>query len=156
MVDTGATGNVAGSQWVDRCAALAQSHGQGTSRTPYDRPKTLDGVGAGASTCKESAVVPIALPDGSTGVFGCMVIDQSPVPALLGKESMMKHNVLLDVKNGNFIVCGEGGYSMKLSPGSRLLRMTMAPSGHWLLPVSEWAKAQPSKAQTVLFTEDDE
>ena len=53
---------------------------------------------------------------------------------------------------------GAGGYSIELSPGSRVLSLEKSISGHLLLPITEWnklpTKADKSFQRVSFFTEE--
>ena len=147
LIDTGAIKPLAGDQWVKRAAAAAESAGRGTSFVPLDRPLSVEGVGNGCNSCTERAVVPIAMEDGSTGTYSPAVVPQSEIPALVGFDTLEKRRVLLDCFNGKYYEIGTGGYDIQLSPGSRLLHLHKAPTGHPMLPATQWDKVKPGPLQ---------
>ena len=54
---------------------------------------------------------------------------------------MHSQRALIDVYNKRMMWIGPGGYKITLSPGSKVLPLENAPSGHLLLPCTEWQKA---------------
>ena len=56
--------------------------------------------------------------------------------------------MFLDAFNGRVYFVGEGGYEIKLSPGSYAVPTRDSPSGHMMLPVSCWGQSQtgPTKS----------
>jgi hypothetical protein len=99
---------------------------------------SIDGVGSQPSTCSTTAVVPIALPEGTLATFSTSLIDQSDVPALWGLNSMTEKAALVDTLHNQVILVGRGGFEMKLSPGSTVLQCQRSPTGHMMLPCSSW------------------
>ena len=62
----------------------------------------------------------------------------SRVPALLGIRSMKKNRTVIDLVNGEIHVCGPGDVRMDLPPGTATFKIEEAPSGHPLLPCTEY------------------
>jgi hypothetical protein len=146
LVDTGAIGNLSGSNWIQRVQKICQEHGQGVSLSDIPRPLTFGGVGSGESTCKLKATVPLAFADGRTGVFNSPVVSESELPALLGLQSMDSRRTVLDLVHNIMYEMGPGDFKIVPSPGSRILNMIRAPTGHLMLPISEWKKVtKPGK-----------
>jgi hypothetical protein len=108
----------------------------------------IDGVGKESSQCSQSAVVPIVLADGRLATYTAPLLDDSHVPSLLGLKSMTAHRVLLDLVNDQYIMTGPGGFQLKLSPGSHVIAMKRAPTGHLMLPASSWDSLQGSNTQS--------
>ena len=154
LVDTGAVGNLTGDRWVSRVQALCEPYKQGVVWEDMAKPLSINGVGQGGSACNKTITAPLALADGSRAQFTAPVIPNSDVPALLGNASMSQHRVLIDVMNKKLFMVGHGGYSLQLSPGSRSLDLETSPSGHLLLPVTEWQKLANATAKEVSFWND--
>jgi len=140
LIDTGAVKNLTGEVTIRRMQALAQQAGQGTDFQDMRSILNVDGVGAGSSSCSKVVTVPIVLSDGRLASYKAPMIDGSEVPPLLGLESMKQHRVLLDLVHNKFIMVGQGGFDLKLSPGSTVLQMQKAKTGHLMLPASEWSR----------------
>ena len=51
---------------------------------------------------------------------------------------MVEQKVVLDPAQLKYFVPGPGGYSITLSPGSKVYELERAQSGHLMLPVTEW------------------
>jgi len=153
LVDTGAIGNLAGSNWVQRVQKICRDHGQGVSTSDISKPLTFGGVGSGESTCRTKASVPLAFEDGRTGMFESPIVGESELPALLGLQSMDSRRTVLDLVNNLMYEMGPGNFSINPSPGARILKMRRAPTGHLMLPISEWRKVtKPGKQLTYLDT----
>jgi hypothetical protein len=142
VLDTGAVFSLSGDQWVNRSKEIGEKFGYGSSVKQLDRPFGIEGVGQGSNKVQQSAVVPIALQHGIVGTFTTNVVAQSPIPALCGLNPMISQRSILDLVNGKMILLGEGGYNLNLSPGSVVLDLERAATGHLILPTSEWSKAK--------------
>ena len=154
LIDTGAVGNLTGDRWVARVQELCEPYKQGVAWEDMAKPLSINGVGQGGSACNKKIIAPLALADGSRAQFSAPVIPNSDVPALLGNASMSQHRMLIDVMNRKLFMVGHGGYSLQLSPGSRSLDLETSPSGHLLLPVTEWQKQANTTAKEVSFWND--
>ena len=149
LIDTGAVGNLSGDVTVKRMAALANARGHGTEYKKLAKVASIDGVGSSASTCSETASVPIALPNGQLASYNAALIEGSEVPALLGLTSMTEKRILVDLIHDQMILVGKGGFEMKLSPGSEVLQCQRSPTGHLMLPCSHWDKLKSFKTGVV-------
>ncbi len=142
LVDCGAISNLSGEQQIQRMAEIAKKQtGMPTTIRPLSRGLRVEGVGNGVQEAVNEAVVPICLADGSLGHYAAPFIPGSPIPSLYGLHSMHAQRTVIDIVNKRLIWVGPGGYQMTLSPGSKILALESAPSGHLLLPVTEWKKA---------------
>jgi len=144
LVDPGAVGNLMGSEWFARQSMRARQHGKQPQVTPLNNALNIEGVGSGSQQCVDKGTVACALRDGTETTFSAPIVPNSEIPALLGLESLSQKRALLDTYSKKLYLVGPGGYSIKLSPGSTVLDLQSAPSGHLLLPVSEFDKLQPS------------
>ena len=142
LVDTGAPKNISGSQWIERAAELAKLAGHGTAIKPLAKRMSVDGVGQNASSCHNAAVVPICMSDGTTAHFETPVITDSPVPALLGLESLERRRSIIDLVHGHLIELGPGGFKLNLPPGSKIRQLQKTPTGHLMLPCTAWEQAK--------------
>ena len=152
VVDTAAVTSIAGDAWVGRSKKLAEQYGHGTSITPLARPFGIEGVGKGSNDVTKQAVVPIALASGVVGAYTANMVEHSNIPALLGLEPLIKQRTLLDLQNGKLILLGEGGYQLKLSPGSAVHNLERSPTGHLMLPTSEWKSVNKTAKQIALLS----
>ena len=73
-------------------------------------------------------------------MYKAPVLAGSPIPALWGLRSLQEHRALIDTFNNKLIEVGPGGYELKLSPGSIIHNLIRAPSGHLILPITEYAR----------------
>jgi hypothetical protein len=140
LIDTGAVGNLVGERTIDRMKQIAKDNGQGSNFTPSDKPGAVQGVGGSSSNIIGTCKVPIRLtaePNGAAS-YEAPVIEGSDVPALLGAASLTAHRALVDTVHDQLILLGPGGMKLTLSPGSRVLPFARSPTGHLMLPASEW------------------
>ena len=147
LIDIGAWDNLVGSEFVARASAEAQSAGHGCAWQKMKRMLSVEGVGKEANTTSDEVTLPICLEDGATGTYTAPVIPSSPLPALLGLNTISKLKGLIDTHNKQIIFVGPGGYKLQLSPGSKLYKLHSAPTGHLMLPCQSWkqAKISPGK-----------
>ena len=150
LVDTGAWDNCAGDEWVrsvaDRALAAHEASDIGEEHKPSStksrKPLHLRGIGGVSQSCEWDVELPVALPrgDGSYSLdrFSTPVIPQSTVPGILGMKSMKNRRVILDLTTNMLHMLGPGNANIELPPGSQTLRMKQCPSGHLLLPISEY------------------
>ena len=145
LVDTGAPKNMTGDAWFLRVSELAKGHGFGSTLLPLKSHISVEGVGAGASSCTQEGTVPIALATGEHAHYRAPIVSNSQIPALLGLESLESRRSILDLVHGKLIELGPRPFKIELPPGSRVLQMQKSSTGHMMLPCSEWGdKGKPS------------
>ena len=148
LVDVGAHDNLVGEEWVRRVQALRAE--MGLSDVTFERlttPLRVEGVGKDAQTCYEKAIVPIALASGETGTFSAPMVPNSSIPALYGQKSLRSNRALIDTTASQLHLLGPGDFRLATPPGSRVYELADSPSGHMILPVTEFAAvAQASRA----------
>lgn len=154
LVDCGAVQNLTGDRWLDRVKAILARFSQGISVKPLARERSVEGVGTGASQICSHADVPICTATGTKGIYSAAVVRDSDLPALLGLEPLEAQRALIDVHNRQIYFVGPGGYDLKLSPGSECHNLVKIPSGHLLLPVTEWHKNKGANSKGLLFKSD--
>ena len=139
LVDTGAPGNLAGSEWTaDHSRELWSADLPAPHYVKRDQPLACSGVGKGKQEAWYDIEVPIALGSGRLDAFHASELPDSATPALLGRLAMKKKRVLLDTFNGKFVMVGPGGYELKLSPGSEIYDTEDSRAGHMMLPCSQF------------------
>jgi hypothetical protein len=150
LIDPGSRGNLCGSVWAQKSALAAIRAGRTKDVAQIVRKEALNvqGVGNGSQRCTYDCKLPIAIRDKTgkvtTGNFITPVVDNSDLPGLLGLESMRANRGILDMHNNIYYMCGPGGANIELSPGSRAFKLLEAPSGHLVLPCSEFDGARGS------------
>jgi len=107
----------------------------------------VSGIGKGSQAAEYEVTVPIAVYDQMTNhimldSYKAPVIPDSPIPALLGLETLVKHRAVINVfaNPPELHFVGPGGIEMKLPPGTKSFHLERAPSGHLMLPVSQFAE----------------
>ena len=152
LIDPGAYDNLVGSKFVERVGAIAQQAGQGMSWQKLKKQLEVEGVGKGADHTNDAVTMPICFEDGTSGTYHVPVIPDSQLPALLGLKALSKYKAVLDTHNKQLILVGAGGYKLQLSPGSKVLALQSAPTGHLMLPCCCWngAKVKPGQPGVAL------
>ena len=125
-------------------------------------PQGVMGVGQHASTATHVAAVPVGMAD--QGIepdddfrYKATVITNSDVPALLGLQSMMASNCILDLRPGKmhmYTTEDANALEIKYAPKKEhlvgRLKMARAQSGHLMLPCSIFSDAQAEPTQLLL------
>ena len=146
IVDIGAYGSLSGDRWVQEQARRAISAGYRPTQKKLTKAMSVSGVGKGAQTVEWEVNLPIAITDHDNNTtlhdFTTPVIPDSDVPGLLGLQSVQRLRGVIDTFSDppRMFCCGPGGYEIKLSPGSSTFPLFAAPSGHLILPTSEFDK----------------
>ena len=144
VIDTAAIGNLQGSVFARRLASLAKESGFLSRETRRTQPLHVQGVGNGSQRCEFDGMIPIAVErdDGvvSLATYEAPIVPDSNIPGLWGLDSLIAKRAIIDCANQEIILCGPGGCKIEPSPGSERLKLKRAPSGHLLLPVSEFRR----------------
>eukprot|EP00973_Karenia_brevis_P067360 9369483-Karenia_brevis.AAC.1 len=109
----------------------------------------VEGVGKTSQSTTTGITMPIAmLADSGQAVCGeyyAPVVgtdaEPSDIPALLGLKSLKKYRSILDMINDKLYLIGPGDPQITLPPGSICLSLEQSPSGHLLIPCTEYRKA---------------
>ena len=91
--------------------------------------------------------------EGEWGDYQAPVLtdDGANVPGLGGLRSKRAMRTLIDTGGNCVIMPGPGGFEIKLSPGSRVVRCEDAVSGHMMVPVSVFeSRSMRSKTKWIL------
>ena len=148
LVDCGAYDNLMGSRWRDRQGSNANEAGL-SMKVTANHHSSIRGVGQGESTASTVVEMPIGIPNHGTGTFTGPVLDNSDIPALLGLRTMEEKYGILDMRpNERCLWFADDARDLKIVPreGAKVqrLQLTQAPSGHLLLPCSDF-KQRPAK-----------
>ncbi|CAK0874738.1 unnamed protein product, partial [Prorocentrum cordatum] len=126
-------------QFVDRQSVVAKTAGCETHFEPAAHPVVVNGVGKGGQQAAHQAVVPIQLNEEPAEFRApCLMGDGAGVPALRGLRSQRQSRAIIDTGGNAVLIPGPGGFSMTLSPGSKVIRCENAISGHMMIPVSDF------------------
>ena len=151
LVDLGSRINIIGQNTEREFAAKAAEYGHKTTYSKRDTVLKINGVGAGHSPCLVEATLPLALKYSDEPIklesyktniaTGC----GKDLPAILGSISMQDKDAVLILRKGKEFMAfpGPGGYKIEWSPGTKLLPMEAAPSGHLVIPCDSFAQAKP-------------
>ena len=68
--------------------------------------------------------------------------DGAAVPALLGMRSMRRKKAVLQMEAGKEMLTfpGDGGYTIEWSPGTVHIPLSIAPSGHYVIPCDQFGQ----------------
>ena len=149
LVDPGAFDNLAGSAWVERMAHLSKLAGHNHKFITLDRPLGVEGVGAGAQEAQKAVIMTGAIKAEGMPVriaqFEAPVLPNSEVPALWGNRSLRRNRAVLDMVNNRLYLCGPGEIQFTPPPGTQVLALETSPSGHLLLPFSDFGTATTTR-----------
>ena len=95
--------------------------------------------------CNSDGIVPVCIKDESgetsLGTFEAPLAPGN-MPALMGRVSMERQRTILDCITHKVYFLGPGDYQQSLEsampPGTRKFQGEIAPSGHWMLPCSNF------------------
>ena len=142
LIDPGSVGNLCGDVWAQECAKEALKHGRNPVQTRRNRPLSVMGVGNGNQTCTHNCTIHVALTQldgtGSVGTYTTPVVANSKLPGLLGLNTMRKNRGVLDMINLQLHMCGPGDVQVTLPPGTKSYQLEVSPSGHLVLPCSNF------------------
>ena len=144
IVDTGAWTNLCGERLAKQLATRAGQHGKKVYDREMKRPLTVAGVGSGQQKCHWEVVAPVAVPtkDGPTGegTFTSPIVQGAGenLPALLGLRSMEQQRAIVDTGGQALILPGPGEVEIVLPPGSVVVPLEKAPSGHLVMVLDDY------------------
>ena len=69
-------------------------------------------------------------------------VPNSDLPALLGLRTLINHGALIDCRNKMLYLCGPGDAKIEPPPGTMVMRLEQSPSGHPLLPISDYGRCK--------------
>ena len=134
LVDPGAHDNLVGDRTIK---AMSEQSGKKIQYKKLLTPMAVEGVGKGGQTADQAGCVPIGL-EGSEGTFTAPIIPDSDLPPLLGMRTLEGRKAILDCGNRRLILPGPGGVHLHLSPGSLVFELEKSPSGHLILPTTNF------------------
>jgi len=163
LVDLGSRVNVIGCSTEKVMSAAAGTFGHYTKYNKKGQALLIRGVGDGHARCDVEASIPIAVQfaEQSTTkeVFQANVATGSgaDLPAILGADSMQKKDGVLCLREGKEFIAfpGPGGYAIQWSPGTKILPMKPAPSGHLVIECGHYDTLAPTgESETISFWTD--
>ena len=164
VADLGSWINVIGSNTAKEFEAEAAKHGQKTTYAKKSKTLNLTGVGSDSAPCKVEASMPIAVQfeenPATIETFHANVAEGcgSNLPAIMGCKSMQDKDAVIVLRKGKemMVFPGPGGYKIEWSPGTKLLPMHSAPSGHMLIPCGKFqdvSKSKNPKGEVMFWTD---
>ncbi len=159
LVDLGSKINAIGKETEREFAAAGQENGFETTYVPRRNRLYVNGVGAGAAKCDYEAIAPIAVKfaehEATKETFQANItegVDEN-LPAILGLDSMQEKDSVIILRKGKEIMAfpGPGGYKIEWSPGTKLLPMVHAPSGHLVIPCDRFKELPKGSAGSEQF-----
>ena len=163
LVDLGSRVNVVGCNTEKVMSAAARTFGHNTKYNKKDQALLIRGVGDGHARCDVEASIPIAVQFAeqttTKEVFQANVATGSgaDLPAILGAASMQEKDGVLCLREGKEFIAfpGPGGYAIQWSPGTKILPMKPAPSGHLVIECGHYSTLAPTEqAETISFWTD--
>jgi len=159
LVDLGSKINAMGAETEKEFAATAEANGYDTNYVPRQNRLWVNGVGAGAAKCDFEVIAPIAVKfaehTATKETFQANITEGvgANLPAILGLDSMQAKDSVLILRKGQEFMAfpGPGGYEIKWSPGTKLLPMEHAPSGHLVIPCDRFKELPSGSASAEQF-----
>ena len=146
LIDPGSVGNLGGDQWAKSLAQHAHRNGYHPSFEKRERPLTVSGVGHGSQSAQYDCKLPVAFRqlDGKTTTLGSVntpTVSNSDLPGLLGLASLRRNRAIIDFEKLQLFFRGPGDYDLakSLPPGTDGFQCELTPSGHLVLPCSEFS-----------------
>ena len=75
------------------------------------------------------------------------IVDNSELPLLLGLQSLRENRSILDMDKLQLHFCGEAGARIEPGPGAVTFQLEISPSGHLVLPCSNFAAGAQQNPQ---------
>ncbi len=137
LIDTGARKGLTGSEWVDRVESMAVANGLAVVRQPTPEMK-VRGVGKFPQVINEEAIVPGYLEDGDAMRCTLSIVPNSPLPALLGLDSMEAQDGIVDTRRTERKMYLGADARIVPGPKTKVLQLYPAESGHLMLPITNY------------------
>ena len=147
LVDPGAWTNLIGADLARKLARRAKEAGHNVTQNRMSNPLNVAGVGSGHQTAKFEMATSITVPttEGPTlHKFEAPIVEGTgaTLPGILGLRSMEAQRGLLDMENRQLILPGPGKIEYTLPPGSMVIQLEKAPSGHLVMPIDDFERVQ--------------
>ena len=115
----------------------------------------MSGVGNGTQECHFDCSLPVALRQSENEQVGgnltIPAVHRSKLPGLLGLTTLRKNRAILDLNTLKLYFCGPGCYDLsgQLPKSTESLQLEVAPSGHLVLPCSEFRSEERNSEYTL-------
>ena len=100
----------------------------------------------GSQACTHNVQLPVAVQlDNGTGflegTYTAPIVPNSSLPALLGLEACHRERAIIDCLNNKLYLAGDGDFDLlkALPPGTKVISLETAPSGHMMIPCADFA-----------------
>ena len=156
LVDLGSLINVVGANTAKDFKNTARKAGYETTVEKRSNRLNVNGVGKGSAPCDTQGTFPIAVQykeqPTQLDSYKANIAEGSGanLPAILGSRSMQDKDAVLLLRQGSEVMAfpGPGGYKIEWSPGTKLLPMKPAPSGHLVIPCDNFSTLpNPARVQ---------
>ena len=151
LVDIGSIGNLAGDAWARTVSKACGRLGWRPEVTERNRPLRVHGVGTQPSEAKHDIKLPIGIKkDNGESLLGSVtmpVVPESGIPGLLGITSLRMKRAIIDLNDNKMYFVGPGDYDLAaaLPPGTECFQCESSPSGHLLLPCTNYESTPSTK-----------
>jgi hypothetical protein len=163
LVDIGSQINVIGRHTHDEFVGAIGKAKKHVAIKPRHKRMLVNGVGAGSAICDNEATYPVAVKfqnkPATEQSYKANIAEGvgSNLPAILGSKSMQDKDAVIVMRKGEEFLAfpGKGGYKIQWSPGTKLLPLTSAPSGHLVISCDNFddLTQQPMKRELVFLTD---
>ena len=76
----------------------------------------------------------------------------SHLPALLGLKALIENGAILDTQNLTLAFCGKEKPKIEYPSGTEIFQLECAPSGHLMLPCSDYQNKKVDAQSVLTFT----
>ena len=154
-------GNLCGDKWAKTVADAAEKAGRKATYEKRGTPLNVSGVGHGSQRCVYDCTLPVALRqcngnvENKEGTILIPSVQHSDLPGLLGLTTLRSQRAVLDFTTLklHFLGPGDSKVDQSLPPGTDTFQLEIAPSGHLVLPCSEFQHPQPKDTSLTLITQ---
>ena len=78
--------------------------------------------------------------------------DDSALPALLGLKALTENGAILNTQDLTLAFCGKEKPKIEYPSGTEIFQLERAPSGHLMLPCSDYQNSRIEAQSTLSFT----
>jgi hypothetical protein len=160
LCDLGSRINLIGKNTEREFSDVSKKYGHKPTYIQRKRRLHVNGVGTDSAYCDHEVVAPIAVKyedrDATKEIYRANIAEGcgENLPAIYGLDSMQDKDSVIILRRGKEMIVfpGPGGYKIEWSPGSRLLPMKPAPSGHLVIPCDKYDTLNNVKGTTEQIT----
>ena len=161
LIDPGSVGNLCGDRWARSVAVAAKRAGREPSYHKRTTPLNVSGVGHGSQKCAYDCRLPVSLrqtaesAEGREGTLTIPSIEHSDLPGLLGLTTLRQNQAALGFTTLRLHFQGPGNsrIDQSLPPGTDTFQLELAPSGHLVLPCSEFSATKSTESTLTLVSQ---